>query len=898
MSDSSPASFTGRGRRRSTRRSVLLADRLARTLISIGGVGTILAVSGVCLFLVWVVVPLFLPAGLDAVERRDRPGAGQLLHLGVDEYRLLGWTLHASGRIDLFRVADGAHRATLDPFADGVTAAAVSDHGDLVAVGMADGGVQLAEVGFTTSVRDAADLPAELVATLQAAARAGSGAGLLPQPLGDGLVEPTGGGQFRHQELRVELGERLDLGEAPVVRVDHVVRGSAPFLVALTGGPAPALWAVAGRSQANFLTGERTVELAAPVRLPITLDAADLPRYLVVSGPGEDLYLGWESGRLDRVDLRDLGDAYLAESGRLVPEGARLTALERVLGGLTLVWGDSRGAVAAGFPVRLADLSPEIDLGAVGLGGARRAERSPVVLVRAKELATAGDAAVTALTASSRTRLAMAGFADGSVRLWNVTNASQLLSRRLVPDEAVVALAIAPKEDGLVAATPRHLVTADLDARFPETSFQALFRPVWYEGYGEPLHTWQSSSASDDFEIKLGLMPLIFGTVKATVYSMLFGAPLALLAAIFTSEFLGPRPKAAIKPAIELMASLPSVVLGFLAALVFAPYVEQVLPAILALAVTLPATFLLGAHAWQLLPHGFTLRLDAWRFAFVAAALPVGIAAAFQLGPRVEEWFFGGDLRAWLSWAPTVGADPRFAPSVGGWMFVTLPMAALAVAVAGSRWGSPLLRHHGRDWSRRRFATIDLGRFALGAALAVVLAFALAFLLDAVGLDPRGGFVDTYVQRNALIVGFMMGFAIIPIIYTISEDALSTVPEHLRSASLGAGATRWQTAVRIVVPTAMSGLFSALMVGLGRAVGETMIVLMAAGNTPVMEWNVFEGFRTLSANIAVELPEAVRNSGHYRTLFLAALVLFLLTFLVNTAAEIIRLRFRKRAYQL
>ena len=96
----------------------------------------------------------------------------------------------------------------------------------------------------------------------------------------------------------------------------------------------------------------------------------------------------------------------------------------------------------------------------------------------------------------------------------------------------------------------------------------------------------------------------------------------------------------------------------------------------------------------------------------------------------------------------------------------------------------------------------------------------------------------------------------------------------------------------------MSGLFSAVMVGLGRAVGETMIVLMAGGNTSVEDWNMFNGFRTLSANIAVELPEAVRNSTHYRTLFLAALTLFVLTFIVNTVAELVRLRFRKRAYQL
>src|SRR6185436_17755563 len=108
-----------------------------------------------------------------------------------------------------------------------------------------------------------------------------------------------------------------------------------------------------------------------------------------------------------------------------------------------------------------------------------------------------------------------------------------------------------------------------------------------------------------------------------------------------------------------------------------------------------------------------------------------------------------------------------------------------------------------------------------------------------------------------------------------------------RSASLGAGATPWQTATRIIIPTAMSGLFSAVMIGVGRAVGETMIVLMAAGNTAEISWNIFNGFRTLSANIAVELPEAAKDSTHYRTLFLAALVLFAMTFVLNTVAEVV-----------
>ena len=160
------------------------------------------------------------------------------------------------------------------------------------------------------------------------------------------------------------------------------------------------------------------------------------------------------------------------------------------------------------------------------------------------------------------------------------------------------------------------------------------------------------------------------------------------------------------------------------------------------------------------------------------------------------------------------------------------------------------------------------------------------WLLAALGL--------TYDQRNSLVVGLAMGFAVVPIIFTIAEDSLANVPQHLRAGSLALGATRWQTAVRIVLPTASPGIFSAIMIGLGRAVGETMIVLMATGNTPVMDWNIFSGFRALSANIAVELPEAPEGGTLFRVLFLAAFLLFSLTFALNTVAEMVRLRLRRK----
>jgi phosphate transport system permease protein len=216
-------------------------------------------------------------------------------------------------------------------------------------------------------------------------------------------------------------------------------------------------------------------------------------------------------------------------------------------------------------------------------------------------------------------------------------------------------------------------------------------------------------------------------------------------------------------------------------------------------------------------------------------------------------------LGALLLWRATPGAlRRRLRP--GAEVFVLIPVVLLAAGIAVAIGGLVEARLLGGDYR--------------------------GWLLAVLGL--------TYDQRNSLVVGVAMGFAVIPIIFTIAEDSLANVPQHLRAGSLALGATRWQTAVRIVLPTASPGIFSAIMIGFGRAVGETMIVLMATGNTPVMDWNIFSGFRALSANIAVELPEAPEGGTLFRVLFLAALLLFALTFAVNTVAEMVRLRLRRK----
>lgn len=151
-----------------------------------------------------------------------------------------------------------------------------------------------------------------------------------------------------------------------------------------------------------------------------------------------------------------------------------------------------------------------------------------------------------------------------------------------------------------------------------------------------------------------------------------------------------------------------------------------------------------------------------------------------------------------------------------------------------------------------------------------------------------------YAQRNTLVVGMAMGFAVIPTVFSIAEDAVFSVPRALSDGSLALGATAWQTLTGVVLPMASPGIFSALMIGLGRALGETMIVLMATGNTALMQTDPFSGLRSLAANIAMEAPEAIAGTTHFRVLFLSALVLFAFTFAVNTLAEWVRLRLRQR----
>ncbi len=393
---------------------------------------------------------------------------------------------------------------------------------------------------------------------------------------------------------------------------------------------------------------------------------------------------------------------------------------------------------------------------------------------------------------------------DSSGRVDNYfTTADGPVLSQTLSQQAPLLAATSSNEKVLIAAYPKQWNVYHVDMAHPDISVKALWKKVWYEGYPEPEFIWQSTSASNDFEAKFSLVPIAFGTLKSALFAMLFAVPIAICGAIYTAYFMTPSMRRYVKPTVELMEALPTVIIGFLAGLWLAPIVELNLLNTILFLLLLPVVILLAAFMWHLTRRQFGAQYQGWVALFL---IPVVVLFGWLIslyGHQFESWVFGGDVRFFLA-----------------------------------QWG-----------------------------------------------------VD-FDQRNALIVGFAMGFAVIPTIFTIAEDAIFSVPKHLSDGASALGATPWQCLTTVVLVTASPGIFSAVMMGLGRAVGETMIVLMATGNTPVMDWNIFEGMRTLSANIAIEMPESEVGSSHFRLLFLSAFLLFAFTFVVNSLAEFIRQRLR------
>ena len=855
---------------RTTRKSVLLADRLADMSITFGGLLVIVAVCGILAFLAKEAIPLFMGGEVREQQAYVLPPVDDLLLSSADEYQTMAVRIGADGRVDTFHIGSGRPLASLQLDFGGISATAIGatiNRSDMV-FGFADGTVRFAHVGLDVDVLRAEDMPAGLIR-------------LNDQDYTDGnaVYRTIPGNQVRRVALTADLKEPQQIAaegiaiKAVAFSLGGTVERPTHSFVTFDADGIGRLTRT--ETRINLMTRQPTVT-ARTTTLPPLPPGTEVKQVLL-TGQADQVYVGTADGTVHRYDTRDFNSPVLAESARLTPAGATLGTIGFLIGDQALVVGGSDGSVRIFFR-----LQPE---------GADTVDGYRMVLARDLEPQQAG---IVAFDVSQRRKSLVTLDAAGNLWFRHATSEQVLL--RLAQQEAVgdkgVQAMLMPRDDGALVITNAGTVDRwSFYVPHPETTLSSIFGKSWYEGYPEPSFTWQSSSGTDLFEPKFSLVPLIFGTLKATVYSLMFALPIALLAAIYTSEFVHRRVRATVKPVMEMMESLPTVVIGFIAALILAPLVESWIAAVVLGFVALPFGLMLAAYIWQVLPPQLALKLNGIpKFVFMFVVVGLSAWLAYQLGPLFEQVFFDGDFKAWTNRDVGTGT-----PLMGLFLW---PLAFVAVSMLFNRTVGTAFRLHLRGLSRQQAGAFDGLRWAGLVIASLLLAFGTAMLLTGIGFDPRGGVVDTYVQRNALVVGMVMGFAIIPNIYTLAEDALNSVPPQLRAASLAAGATPWQTAIWVVLPTAMSGVFAACMIGMGRAVGETMIVVMAAGNTPMLDWNIFNGLRTLSANIAVELPEAVIGGTLYRMLFLAALTLFIMTFVINTVAEVIRQRFRKRAFQL
>ena len=497
------------------------------------------------------------------------------------------------------------------------------------------------------------------------------------------------------------------------------------------------------------------------------------------------LYLSNKQGEVSVFNITDIESPELVSQTKILPPNEELSELKLLIGGSSILAADQHGDFSQWSIQR--DRSNNYFLNRI------RGFKHEHKIIQ--------------IQSEYRRKGVLLLDSEGNLLIYHTT-ADNLIAEHHVTDSEVKHFALSARANVLIIEDENNQISiTKIKNEHPELSWNALWGEVIYEGYSEPDYIWQSSSADNDFEPKFSLVPLAFGTLKAAFYAMLFATPIAIMGAIYTAYFMSAGMRSWVKPGIEIMEALPTVILGFLAGLWLAPVVESNLAGIISILLILPPGILLFAILWQSLPKQVHYRIpEGMQAALLMPVIALLVWFAIAMGPLIENILFGGSLRVWME-----------------------------------------------------------SEFGIG-----------------------------YDQRNSLVVGIAMGMAVIPTIFSITEDAIFSVPRYLTQGSLALGATPWQTLTRVVLLTASPGIFSAVMIGLGRAVGETMIVLMATGNTAVMDFSIFEGMRTLSANVAVELPESEIDSSHYRILFLAALVLFVVTFFFNTAAEIVRQRLRKQ----
>ena len=325
----------------------------------------------------------------------------------------------------------------------------------------------------------------------------------------------------------------------------------------------------------------------------------------------------------NKVFVYELDDEYSvvqrAELTTLVTGNTNITSVALLSGGSSLLVGDSAGQVSQYFEV---------------------ATDNGRQFKKIRSFTASTSEAVAAIYTEQYRKSFYTLTASGEMGIFYTTSEADLWHGK-VSQSLPAAIAIAPRADALILSENGKLAVLALENEHPEVTWSALWQEVWYEGYPEPDYIWQSTSGSDDFEAKFSLVPISFGTIKAAAYAMLFAVPLALSAAIYTAYFMPPVLRKKVKPTIELMEALPTVILGFLAGLWLAPLIEDYLPAIILLLIFLPASVFITAFTWYKLPKQYKAMIpEEWAPIILIPFLILAGFLAFGLSGALEESFF------------------------------------------------------------------------------------------------------------------------------------------------------------------------------------------------------------------------------------------------------------------